>query len=549
MAYGVMGFLIGMLLCADTGRSQSFFCDAEVYRPLCPGSVASCSCTTTGRTSFTKWNFPKSNLCLPDNHILLGQYRTVCAQKELHNCSSYINAFYVNNGTNCSTSTLKITAHPILNGIEIECRDLTTSEAGELIGTATLGIVGIPEKPMLEQIIAQTNGLIMRLINPSLTNFTAINITVEISNATYLIDYQQPININGLYENTRYEITILSTNCAGTSSTAIAVWTLASSPEIAVNYIYSITGDNDQIEIIWENTSENVTEFAIQIEQDGSEFKPINVHCEKTPCFYSHKATPSSPPYLVSVAAINGNNATGPSSKAFASTLNNFIHSTYVLRGDNASFTCSFFNESSMYCLVCCSSDRLVPPGSTLYNISIERGKVVEVLVEFGEITLGKVYYCKIAATVQNQTDCGGPVIGGAKTLVEISLHSGSANGNWNQTSIQGPFDSWKIIAISVGLVFALTTCGIVMLSLITAKRGWDKTNLKTIHMQATPVSRTSNINTLTAAKTGPVLLNFPNPGLLESCDKDTEQHLTESSSSQTVKYTNIHGTFEVTVV
>ena len=123
------------------GRCQSFTCDAEAHRPLCPGSVASCMCTTTGKTSFTQWNFPNSNLCLPDNQILLGQYRGSCAVKGLHHCSSFLNAIYVGNGTNCSSSKLIIIGHSSLNGIDIECRDLTSSEAGTLIGNATLDIV------------------------------------------------------------------------------------------------------------------------------------------------------------------------------------------------------------------------------------------------------------------------------------------------------------------------------------------------------------------------------------------------------------------------
>lgn len=135
--------MISMHYLTRIGHSQSFSCDANVYRPLCPGVTTSCTCITTGRTSFTQWNFPNSNLCSPENQILLGQYKVSCAIKELmHNCSSYLSAVYVGNGTNCSMSTLQITGHSSLTDAIIECRDLTSSVQGALIGNATLDIVG-----------------------------------------------------------------------------------------------------------------------------------------------------------------------------------------------------------------------------------------------------------------------------------------------------------------------------------------------------------------------------------------------------------------------
>ena len=63
--------------------------------------------------------------------------------KEMHNCSTNLSAFYSTNGTNCSISTLQITGDTKLNGLGIECRDLTSSEEGTLIGNITLDIVGM----------------------------------------------------------------------------------------------------------------------------------------------------------------------------------------------------------------------------------------------------------------------------------------------------------------------------------------------------------------------------------------------------------------------
>ncbi|KAL5500791.1 hypothetical protein EMCRGX_G012396 [Ephydatia muelleri] len=169
MKLPALGLLIVALTYPNTGRCQSFTCDAEAHRPLCPGSVASC----------------------------------------------------------------------ILNGIDIECRDLTSSEAGTLIGNATLDIVSIPEKPILQTVITRINDIAVKLSSPNSTNVTT-NLTLTFSNVTYSITNvtnDELMNISGLYENMQYDIVISSRNCAGTSSTAVDVWTLASPPDIAVNHI------------------------------------------------------------------------------------------------------------------------------------------------------------------------------------------------------------------------------------------------------------------------------------------------------------------------
>lgn len=55
----------------------------------------------------------------------------------------------------------------------------------------------------------------------------------------------------------------------------------------------------------------------------------------------------------------------------------------------------------------------------------------------------------------------------------------------------------------------------------------------------------------MSTEKPNPLLLNFSNPGLLESSEQahDEEPPISGTVPAQTVKYTNIHGTFEVTVV
>ena len=79
---------------------------------------------------------------------------------------------------------------------------------------------------------------------------------------------------------------------------------------------------------------------------------------------------------------------------------------------------CSFLNNQSLYCVVCCSTDPSVPPDSSVYNISTTRG--TEVTVSLQGLTSGQMYYCKAAATNTNSTRCAGPVVGDVKVYFSI---------------------------------------------------------------------------------------------------------------------------------
>ena len=74
---------------------------------------------------------------------------------------------------------------------------------------------------------------------------------------------------------------------------------------------------------------------------------------------------------------------------------------------------CSFLNNQSFYCVVCCSTDPSVPPDSSVYNISTTSG--TEVTVSLQGLTSGQMYYCNAAATNTNSTRCAGLVVGGVK--------------------------------------------------------------------------------------------------------------------------------------
>ena len=104
----------------------------------------------------------------------------------------------------------------------------------------------------------------------------------------------------------------------------------------------------------------------------------------------------------------------------FAGTVENFIDASVSYHGpSNAVIDCTFLNNQSFYCVVCCSTDPSVPPDSSVYNISTTRG--TEVTVSLQGLTSGHMYYCTAAGTDANSSSCGGPVVGGVESYFNIS--------------------------------------------------------------------------------------------------------------------------------
>ena len=123
----------------STGDAQSLSCDSNITQPLCPGTITKCTCASGGTT--TQWNFTTLNLC-PDkfNVISLTQLAPCSSlSSSSGTCGAYLSAS--NNspsqaGSACPSSTLNITAHQALNGLIIQCRDVSSGSLGTLIGTA-----------------------------------------------------------------------------------------------------------------------------------------------------------------------------------------------------------------------------------------------------------------------------------------------------------------------------------------------------------------------------------------------------------------------------
>ena len=87
----------------------------------------------------------------------------------------------------------------------------------------------------------------------------------------------------------------------------------------------------------------------------------------------------------------------------------------------NASIQCSFWDNQSLYCLVCCSTDPTAPPNSSVYNISSTRG--TEVTVDLDGLASGQTYYCKAAATNINSSpyNCTFPGFGGVNVFISFT--------------------------------------------------------------------------------------------------------------------------------
>ena len=110
-----------------------------------------------------------------------------------------------------------------------------------------------------------------------------------------------------------------------------------------------------------------------------------------------------------------------------------------------ATIVCSFSNNQSFYCMVCCSTDPSVPPDSSVYSISTTRG--TEVTVSLQGLTSGQMYYCKAAATNTNSNNSTGPVVGGVKVF--FSFISGILVCNNHAVIFIARFD-WIAICCSL---------------------------------------------------------------------------------------------------
>eukprot|EP00731_Ephydatia_muelleri_P009744 Em0005g330a len=127
-------------LTCSTGDAQSLSCDSNIAQPLCPGTITKCTCAITGVV--TQWNFPTLNLCPSISNLITLAQLTLSSSSSSGTCGAYLSAATNSPsqaGSACPSSTLTITANQSLNGLTIECRDIT-SGSRTLIGTRNITI-------------------------------------------------------------------------------------------------------------------------------------------------------------------------------------------------------------------------------------------------------------------------------------------------------------------------------------------------------------------------------------------------------------------------
>eukprot|EP00731_Ephydatia_muelleri_P033829 Em0039g15a len=190
----------------------------------------------------------------------------------------------------------------------------------------------------------------------------------------------------------------------------------------------------DQLTVTWTppTTGGVPTSYNVTINDSSS---PVVV-ADNGSAVYTHTFTGmvSDTLYTVSVMAINcagASNAVQHHRRTYGlispanSASNNWTFEKYInakvsSRGpSNAIIGCSFLNNQSFYCMVCCSTDPSVPPDSSVYNISTTRG--TEVTVSLQGLTSGQMYYCTAAGTDANSSSCGSCLVGGVEAYFNIS--------------------------------------------------------------------------------------------------------------------------------
>ncbi|KAL5475661.1 hypothetical protein EMCRGX_G025504 [Ephydatia muelleri] len=207
--------------------AQSFKCDNFLSKPLCPGTVAQCSCVITVNTSYIRWNFTNLDVCpSSENLISLSQ---VCADNITGSCGPYLHAAIIPSGSNlCNTSILTIKADTSLDGLIIECRDPNTAiYPGALVGSVNVTIAAAPGP--LEKINGSVGAdwIMVSWTPPTIVPLQNYTYNVSYSNGSHtsspvvIADNGSSVyhhNFTGLISDTLYTVSVVAVNCAGSSN-------------------------------------------------------------------------------------------------------------------------------------------------------------------------------------------------------------------------------------------------------------------------------------------------------------------------------------------
>ena len=133
-------FVVATCMFSIAVSAQNFSCDADVSKPLCPGTVVTCTCLVTGTVSYTQWRF--NRLCPSALNYIAFQQVAPCASL-YGTCGPHITATnYASSSSMCQISKLKVTMVASVSGLVTECRDTTTGLPGAFIGNGSFTILG-----------------------------------------------------------------------------------------------------------------------------------------------------------------------------------------------------------------------------------------------------------------------------------------------------------------------------------------------------------------------------------------------------------------------
>eukprot|EP00731_Ephydatia_muelleri_P011203 Em0006g97a len=436
----------------------------------CPGSIITYTCVLSSSTLgvSTAWS-GSAFQCLPTNQIgLLQRLSGVVQPFTPVPCGSLsaVTTNVTNVTSTCYTSVLTIPAVQALNGATVVCYNGNT---GAVVGNDILRIMTSPG-PVGNMTVTSTSvdQLTVTWTPPTTGGVpTSYNVTINDSSSPVVIaDNGSPVythTFTGLVSDTLYTVSMVAINCAGSSNgTSLTKWTLALPPDNTTIKTVSVFNPNNtlrHLEITWTPVGGAVTIYGVYL---GGGIHG-NTSCTTPQCFYVVPVSVASISYVISVASVNKDGDVGPKSNTTIygiETSNQIINyvtkMTYV---SMATIGCSFLNNQSFYCMVCCSTDPSVPPDSSVYNISTTRG--TEVTVSLQGLTSGQMYYCKAAATNTNSNNCAGPVVGGVKVFFSfipgpsMTPPTPSANGG-----------SVSSLIIGVGVVIIISIIVIILIAI-----------------------------------------------------------------------------------
>ncbi|KAL5500723.1 hypothetical protein EMCRGX_G012319 [Ephydatia muelleri] len=213
--FSISGFIF------QIASAQSFSCDADVSKPLCLGTVVTCTCRVTGTVSQTWWTF--SALCY--NKIPFRQVAP-CSPAS-GTCGPYITATNLaSSASNCQTSKLFVTMANNVSGQLAECRDMSVGLPGTLIGSASFKIKDAPDQPMIVNSSVGTHQLTVTWTPPTAGGVpTSYNVTINDSSSPVVIaDNGSPVythTFTGLVSDTLYTVSVVAINCAGHNKTLL----------------------------------------------------------------------------------------------------------------------------------------------------------------------------------------------------------------------------------------------------------------------------------------------------------------------------------------